>query len=120
MFRSSSVVRLLPAFVVAAWTFHLTTAGAYTYQSRAHAKSGQATLIKLSFDCRYHSPSGGRGAFVEHGTVTAKSVVLNQCGNANEPGYEIWYTSTPGFKGIDHVTIPFSRSGKILIEVTLE
>ena len=48
---------------------------------------------------------------VEHGTVTLKDVQVNQCGNPNEPAKEVWYTSAPGFKGVDIVKFPMGKRG---------
>ena len=77
----------------------------------AKAKSGQPTLIGHLYSCTTHSPPGDAGASVEHGTVTLKDVQINQCGNPNEPAKEVWYTSAPGFKGVDTVKFPMGKRG---------
>ena len=43
--------------------------------------------------------------------MTLKDVQINQCGNANEPAKEVWYTSAPGFKGVDTVRFPMGKRG---------
>jgi hypothetical protein len=72
-----------------------------------HAKSGTPKLIQVYFDCKNHLRFGDTGRFVEHGTITIKDAVQQRCGNANEPVKEIWYTSEPGFVGVDSVTQVF-------------
>jgi hypothetical protein len=87
-----------------------------------YAKSGQPTLIYTFWSCSDKPPGGGNGSFVEHGTVTTREVVLHKCADVFEsapgvdvPAREIWYTSNPGFTGLDTVTIPSpGRSGHII------
>ena len=108
------------AIGIAIFAVQPTTAYARESQFQAHAKSGEPTRIRTFYNCKRHLPGGGGGAFVEHGTVTVKYVIQNRCGNANEPTNEIWYTSTPGFKGLDTVTLPLGGRTKVNIEVTVE
>ena len=90
----------------------------FTFES--HAKSGVPSRIRTFFDCQRHSPGATGGGTAEHGTVVAKFVTQNRCGNPNEPTNEIWYTSTPGFKGVDTVTIAASGNVNVIIEVTVD
>jgi len=86
----------------------------------AHAKSGQATLIRRFYDCQRHNPAGDAGAWVEHGSVTVKDVFRAVCGNAQEPVREVWYTSAPGFIGVDKVTFQIGRSFQLVVNVTVQ
>jgi hypothetical protein len=93
---------------------------AHSMQHYVSAISGQPTHIWNFFNCRTHFPMGTTGSFVEHGTVTVKELsTQNRCGNANEPAREVWYTSPPGFKGIDTITFP-AGSGRVIFEVTVQ
>jgi hypothetical protein len=86
----------------------------------SHAKAGTPARIRTFFDCRRHSPGGTGGGMAEHGTVVAKFTSENRCGSANEPVNQIWYTSSPGFKGVDTVTIPVASSLNVIIKVTVD
>jgi hypothetical protein len=71
----------------------------------ASARSGVTTRIVAFFDCVMHVPFQG-SAFVEHGSLTYKETKGNFCGNPNEPVREVWYTSNPGFVGVDKAVFP--------------
>jgi len=90
------------------------------YVFENHAKSGVSTRVPTFFNCQTHSPGGGGSGTAEHGTVTSNFVVQNKCGTANEPTNEYWYTSNPGFKGTDTVTIPASAGTNVVVKVTVE
>ncbi len=99
-----------PSIILVAALFVGQAAQATMMEFHKTAKSGQPTLIGHIFDCKSHSPVGNAGA-LEHGAVTLKDVQMNQCGNPNEPAKEIWYTSTPGFKGVDTVQFRWGKRG---------
>lgn len=87
----------------------------------AHAKSGEPSRIRIFFDCRTHAPvSNVTGAFVEHGSVSFKDSVRDFCGVVGLPVREVWYTSDPGFKGVDRVSIPRALRFQTIIDVTVE
>jgi hypothetical protein len=104
MVRRSTIPSLLIAIGAALWSFQMTQASADEYDRQA--KSGQASKIFTFFDCKRHSPGGDGGGNAEHGTVAVKDIIQNRCGNPNEPTREVWYTSSPGFKGVDRVVFP--------------
>jgi hypothetical protein len=64
-------------------------------------------MIWRYYNCVKHF-APGRSGTAEHGTVEGKSSTGNACNNPNEPVEEMWYTSAPGFKGVDTVTFPTS------------
>jgi hypothetical protein len=78
-------------------------AGARTEQ--ATAKSGVPTKMFTWVNCITHKPYEGT-LFVQHGTIEYKDSTTTLCGTAAEPSRELWYTSTPGFKGADTLSIP--------------
>ena len=106
--RSAIAVLLVTACVN---TFSLQASPVLAGEYSSHAKSGETKRIWMFYDCRHHAPSAPNGAFVDHGKVTFKEGVQNRCGNDNEPVWEVWYTSVPGFNGSDKVTIPWGRRG---------
>jgi hypothetical protein len=92
-----------------------------------YAKSGQPTLIYTFWSCSDTPPGGANGSFVEHGTVTTRDVILHKCGDVFEsapgmdvPGREIWYTSNPGFTGLDTVTIPSRGRGGHIFRILVQ
>jgi hypothetical protein len=89
------------------------------YVFENHARSGVPTRVRTFYDCQHHSPGGSGAGTAEHGTVASKFVVQNKCGNLNEPTNEYWYTSNPGFKGLDTVTIPATSGTNVVIKVTV-
>jgi hypothetical protein len=107
MERKSRIAVLLVAAGAATFSLRASPVSAGEYNS--HAQSGEARRIWMFYGCRHHAPSAP--AFVDHGSVTYKDGVQNRCGNANEPVWEAWYTSAPGFKGLDKVTIPWGKRG---------
>jgi hypothetical protein len=109
MARTLKLMGLSIAIGAALCTFQIAQASASEYNS--HAKSGQAALVGHLYSCSSHVPGGDGGYRVEHGTVTLKDATYNACGNPNEPAREVWYTSTPGFKGVDRVTFPMGKRG---------
>ncbi len=82
------------------------------------AKSGKPVLVGAFYDCRNHVPYSGT-AFVQHGTVTMKSLTINQCGNPKEPANAYWYTSEPGFKGLDEVNFSYTSGSALIVHVTV-
>ena len=82
------------------------------------AKSGAPVLIARFFDCRNHVPYEGT-AFVQHGKVTMKRLTINQCGNPKEPANAYWYTSDPGFKGVDEVNFSDVSGSALIVHVTV-
>jgi hypothetical protein len=75
-------------------------------EHHAKAKSGEPTLIRTFWTCMPGGyPKGETGAHVDYGTVTIKKSTRNRCGAFVGPvlANEIWYTSPPGFKGLDRV-----------------
>lgn len=92
-----------------------------------YAKSGEPTLIYTFWSCSSRPPGGGTGSFVEHGTVTMRDVILHKCGDVFEgapgfdvPGREVWYTSNPGFTGLDKVTIPAPGLGVHIFRILVQ
>jgi hypothetical protein len=75
--------------------------------------SGKPTRIFIFMSCATHQPWYG-AAFVEHGAVAYKDVTLKKCGSDREPAREVWYTSTPGYKGTDTVTFPSGPTSAVL------
>ena len=78
-------------------------------EKTVEARPGNPTLIFTFWRCG----AGGASvpyqgtAFVEHGTLTYKDVTNSRCGSPNWQTREVWYTSSPGFKGVDTVTFPW-------------
>jgi hypothetical protein len=95
-------------------------ADAVAMEFNTTARSGQPMLLYTFFDCRRHSPGGDGGAFAEHGAVTIKDVYQNRCGNPNEQARQAWYTSTPGFKGIDKIVFPLGPMRTLNFNVTVQ
>lgn len=120
MYRKSRIAILSATAGVASFSLLASPALAGEYSS--HATSGEGKRIWMFYDCRHHAPSAPNGAFVDHGSVTYKDGVHDRCGNANEPVWEVWYTSTPGFKGSDKVTIPRGKRGSrpTIIDVAVQ
>ncbi len=108
MFRTAHIAGL--SIILVAALFLGQAAQATMREYHKTAKSGQPTLIGHLYDCNSHVPVGNAGAF-EHGAVNLKDVQIDQCGNHNEPAKEIWYTSTPGFKGVDKVQFMWGKRG---------
>jgi hypothetical protein len=82
-------------------------------------RSGAPVLVGLFIDCKTHVPYQGT-AFVQHGQVTAKDITISQCGNAKEPARAYWYTSEPGYKGMDEVVFSSGSAGSFLtVHVTV-
>lgn len=108
--------RLLVVIAILAGTCGPGDAGTYSIPRVRHVEteSGVPVYIGGFVDCRNHSPYEGT-AFVQHGKVTMRRVVLNQCGNAKEPATHYFYLSDPGFKGMDEVNFPLAGSGSTLI-----
>jgi hypothetical protein len=82
------------------------------------AKTGAPVLIGRFVDCRTHAPYEGR-AFVQHGKVTMKRTTMNQCGNPNEPATAYWYTSDPGFKGVDEANFSLVSGSALVVHITV-
>ena len=87
--------------------FHVSKAAAFYSHVERSAPSGIPTHIWTFYNCvgRIRYPFTGT-AFVEHGAVTFKEGVKNRCGLRDVITREVWYTSNPGFTGIDRVTFP--------------
>jgi hypothetical protein len=117
MVRLSKISSLSIAVGAALCAFQMAQASASEYDR--HAKSGQASKIYTFFDCKRHSPEGDGGGTAEHGTVAVKDIIQNRCGNPNEPTREVWYTSSPGFKGIDRVIFPMGHR-QTIFNVTVQ
>ncbi len=107
MFRTAHIAGL--SIILVAALFVGQAAQATMMEFHKTAKSGQPTLIGHLWDCKLHSPQGN--GTPEHGAVNLKDVQIDQCGNHNEPAKEIWYTSTPGFKGVDTVRFLWGKRG---------
>lgn len=105
--------------LVGAGIFHTHAAEARDVIFGAHTKTGAPTLIRTFFNCIRHVPGGNGAAIAEHGSAELKFVTGAHCGNANEPANEVWYTSNPGFKGIDNVTIPVGPWTNVIVRVTV-
>jgi hypothetical protein len=114
----STVLPSLLAVCATAWCLQTQCVSAGSWEVSAQAKSGEPTRIRVFFDCRLHAPFWLNGAFVEHGSIVFKEATLRACGNANEPVRELWYTSNPGFKGVDKVVLPAGQ-GTGTIDVTV-
>src|SRR5271165_4469433 len=89
-----------------------------TSAQAAPSKSGKPVLVGAFVDCRNHVPYSGT-AFVQHGTVTMKSLTINRCGNPKEPTNAYWYTSEPGFKGLDEGNFSYTSGSAIIVHVTV-
>ena len=111
MFRRPS--EILCAVSLLAIAFAASPASASEYSKQA--KSGEKTLLYRFYDCTRHVPGGQAGATAANGTVTIEDTHLNKCGNPQEPARLVWYTSNPGFKGMDTVTFPAGRGGNSMI-----
>jgi hypothetical protein len=83
---------------------------------RVSARSGQPTaLARIWKYGGQNQPSNGLGvgAFVDHGAVVFKEVMVS--GDAQSV---IVYTSIPGFKGVDRVVIP-TGPRQLIFDVTV-
>jgi hypothetical protein len=76
-------------------------------------KSGAPVLLGLFVDCKTHVPYQG-SAFAQHGQVIARDVSVRQCGSPKEPARAYWYTSNPGYKGVDEVVFSSGSAGSFL------
>jgi hypothetical protein len=63
-------------------------------------QSGVPTKVFTWYNCITHKVFEGT-LFVQHGTLEYRDSTTNVCGTAAEPSRELWYTSTPGFRGAD-------------------
>lgn len=81
-------------------------------------KTGVPVRIGSFIDCRSHAPFEGT-AFVQHGKVTMKHMTLNQCGNSSEPTTVYWYTSDPGYKGLDEANFSFVSGSALIVHITV-
>ncbi len=116
--RTTRITGFVIALGLVLGSFQLAQAAAPVHS--VQAKSGQLTHIWNFFLCtRSRVPAGANGFFVEHGTVTIKDVTQNRCGSANWPAREVWYTSPPGFRGVDTITFPMGQSA-IILNVAVE
>jgi hypothetical protein len=84
-----------------------------------HAKSGQPADIGFFWDCKTHIPLDFT-SFIEHGTISFRDSFKNRCGNAQEPVKEIYYTSTPGFKGNDTAIFPNGQRYRSIFYIVVE
>ena len=82
------------------------------------ARTGVPVLIGRFVDCKAHVPYEGT-AFVQHGKVALKRVTINQCGNPNEPATAYWYTSDPGYKGIDEANFSYVSGSALIVHITV-
>jgi hypothetical protein len=96
----------LAVFGMAAALAPLYSTQAFANTHRIAARSGKTVRITTFIDCTNHRPWQGT-AFVDHGTVTYKEGTQSICGNPIEPVREVFYTSNPGFTGVDTVTFPY-------------
>ena len=78
---------------------------ATTRIEHAEASSGKPKLIYTFWSRATHRPWEAT-AFVENGALEYKDTTKTRCGNSIERAREIWYTSNPGFAGVDTVTFP--------------
>jgi hypothetical protein len=81
-------------------------------------RTGAPVLIGRFIDCKAHAPYEGT-AFVQHGKVTMKRTTMNQCGNPNEPATAYWYTSDPGYKGIDEANFSMVSGSALIVHITV-
>jgi hypothetical protein len=81
-------------------------------------RTGAPVLIGRFIDCKAHAPYEGT-AFVQHGKVTMKRTTMNQCGNVNEPATAYWYTSDPGYKGIDEANFSMVSGSALIVHITV-
>ena len=81
-------------------------------------KSGDSVYMGGFISCTDHIPYEGT-AFVQHGKVTMKHIVVNQCGNPKEPATVYWYVSEPGFKGDDEVIFSYVSGSTLIVHVTV-
>jgi hypothetical protein len=104
--RSKLALAALSVAALCAFVQSATAAAYRTYVERT-AAAGVPTHIWTFANCigRTHYPFS-RTAFVEHGTVTFKESTGTRCGLANVITREVWYTSAPGFVGVDRLTFP--------------
>ena len=109
---------ILSTLILAATLGCLGPGQASSRNEEREAQSGKPTRIFNFFDCTSHIPWQGT-AFVDHGTVTYKDVTQKRCGNPSEPAREVWYTSPPGFTGVDTVTFPFSGGASTIFTITV-
>lgn len=72
-----------------------------------HAKSGVQTRVHVFYNCATHvSMLISRGYFVEHGKVEVHTGTRSVCGHADEPVWEMYYTSDPGYVGPAEINFP--------------
>ena len=81
-------------------------------------RTGAPVLIGRFVDCRSHAPYEGT-AFAQHGKVTMKRATVNNCGNPNEPATAYWYTSDPGYKGIDEANFSYASGSALIVHITV-
>jgi hypothetical protein len=68
--------------------------------------SGRPTLIfRLVTSCGLDAARPAVGALANHGVVTTKDGVAPACGILKQPVTELWYVSSPGYRGSDTVTV---------------
>jgi hypothetical protein len=81
-------------------------------------RTGVPVLIGRFIDCKAHAPYEGT-AFVQHGNVTMKRTTMNRCGNPNEPATAYYYTSDPGYKGIDEANFSLVSGSARIVHITV-
>jgi hypothetical protein len=85
---------------------------------QVETRTGAPVLIGAFVDCRSHAPYEGT-AFVRHGKVAMKRITLNQCGNPKEPATAYWYTSDPGYKGLDEANFSYVSGSALIVHITV-
>jgi hypothetical protein len=98
------------ALALVGFLFVQTTSALAGAEYHAEAKSGQLTRIRVFYNCLPGGyPWGEQGAHIDYGTITVRKTTWNTQGKScgafvgPVPANEIWYTSPPGFKGVDRV-----------------
>lgn len=98
---------LVGALALVSSPFSLTPSTAAMRIYHKHVKSGVPTRVHISYNCfRHYSNLVNRGFFVDHGKVEVRTGTGNHCGNLNEPIWEIWFTSDPGYVGPAEINFP--------------
>jgi hypothetical protein len=116
----TAIFRFLLVICLAGATSGLAYGATYSIPRvrKVEAKSGIPVMIGGFVSCRDHSPYDGT-AFVQHGKVTMKRTLINQCGNLKEPATLYWYVSDPGFRGVDDVNFSLASGSALIVHVTV-
>ncbi|MFO1183561.1 MAG: hypothetical protein U1E56_02085 [Bauldia sp.] len=85
----------------------------------ATGRSGQPIIVGVVIDCTDHYLPSSASAAASHGTVAAEQRKIPACGKSDELAWIFTYTSEPGYRGDDGVTM-YLGGGSFFRRVTVQ